>query len=40
MGSESRYDVCVVGAGLVGLSVDRALVERYEGISVLVLEKE
>ncbi len=34
------YDVCVVGGGLVGLSTAAALSEAYEGISILVLEKE
>ncbi len=38
--SEQRFDVCVIGAGLVGLGVARALVDRMEGISVLVLDKE
>ena len=27
--SENRFDVCVVGAGLVGLAVARALVDTY-----------
>ena len=35
-----RHDVCVVGAGLVGLSVARAIVEMLPGASVLVLDKE
>lgn len=35
-----RYDVCIVGAGLVGLGVGVALVESHPGISLLVLEKE
>lgn len=34
------HDVCVIGAGLVGLAVARALLDRYKGISVLILEKE
>lgn len=38
--SENRFDVCVVGAGLVGLAVARALVDTYEGLSLVVLEKE
>jgi (S)-2-hydroxyglutarate dehydrogenase len=37
---ETTYDVCVVGAGLVGLATARALIEEREGISVLVLDKE
>ena len=35
-----RHDVCVIGAGLVGLAVARALSLEYDGISVLVLDKE
>jgi L-2-hydroxyglutarate oxidase len=35
-----RYDVCVVGGGLVGLAVARALLAAYDGLSLLVLEKE
>lgn len=40
MTANRDYDVCIVGAGLVGLAVGRALMERHEGISLLVLEKE
>lgn len=32
--------MCVVGAGLVGLSVAHALVERHPGLAVLVVDKE
>lgn len=35
-----RFDVGVVGAGLVGLAVARSLTSRFTGISVLVLDKE
>ena len=35
-----RYDVCVVGAGLVGLATARAIADSHSGISILVLEKE
>ena len=34
------HDVCIVGAGLVGLSVGRAVQEQYPGSSVVVLDKE
>lgn len=40
MTSGQRFDVCVVGAGLVGLATARALTELRPGLSVLVLEKE
>jgi L-2-hydroxyglutarate oxidase len=36
----SVYDFAVVGGGIVGLSMARALLERYPGAGVLVLEKE
>lgn len=35
-----KYDVCILGAGLVGLSVGRAVLNQYPGSSVLVLDKE
>ena len=34
------YDVCIVGCGLVGLAVGRALVRDHPGISLLMLDKE
>ncbi len=40
MSDGAGFDVCVVGAGLIGLSVARALVEEHEGLSLLVLDKE
>lgn len=40
MSNHNRYDVCVVGAGLIGLATARALVERLDGVSILVLDKE
>lgn len=40
MTESDDYDVCVVGAGLVGLGVAKALSDDHEGISVLVLDKE
>ena len=35
-----QFDLCVVGGGLVGLSVARAVLEEFPGASILVLEKE
>lgn len=40
MSSSSRFDVCVVGGGLVGLSVARALVDQFAGLSLVLLDKE
>jgi L-2-hydroxyglutarate oxidase LhgO len=40
MGGELRHDVCIVGAGLVGLSVGRAVQDQYPGSSVVVVDKE
>ena len=37
---DDRFDVCVVGAGLVGLGVARALTRTFHGLSIAVLEKE
>jgi len=34
------YDVCIVGAGLVGLCVGKALSESHQGISIAILDKE
>lgn len=38
--TERSNDVCIVGAGLVGLAVARALVDAFEGISLVVVDKE
>jgi L-2-hydroxyglutarate oxidase LhgO len=38
--SSGTFDVGVVGAGLVGLSVARALTERFPGLSLVVFDKE
>lgn len=38
--TERSYDVCIVGAGLVGLAVARALVDAFGGISLVVVDKE
>jgi L-2-hydroxyglutarate oxidase LhgO len=34
------YDVCIIGAGLVGLGVARALTETLPGIEMIIFEKE
>lgn len=34
------YDVCIVGAGLVGLGVGRALSETHPGIGLVIVDKE
>lgn len=35
-----RFDVCVVGAGLIGLATARAVTAKLPGVSVVVIEKE
>src|SRR4051812_20105211 len=35
-----KYDFAIVGGGIVGLSTGMALSERFDGASILVLEKE
>lgn len=40
MTTTDTFDVCIVGAGLVGLAVARAVAAEYGGVSILVLEKE
>lgn len=40
MSESNGYDVCIVGAGLVGLAVGRALVDAFPGISLAVVDKE
>ncbi|HEX6222136.1 MAG TPA: L-2-hydroxyglutarate oxidase [Acidimicrobiia bacterium] len=40
MAADRRYDICVVGAGLVGLATARGIAERLDGASILVLDKE
>jgi L-2-hydroxyglutarate oxidase LhgO len=34
------YDVCIIGAGLIGLGVARALSESHDGIGMAILDKE
>jgi len=38
--SASRYDLAIVGAGIVGLATAREFLLRQPGLSVIVLEKE
>lgn len=40
MSGTDRFDVAVVGAGLVGLAVARALIEQFDGVSLAVFDKE
>lgn len=40
MSESKRYDVCIVGAGLIGLAVGRALAARYTALSLAVVDKE
>ncbi|MGB8362827.1 MAG: L-2-hydroxyglutarate oxidase [Acidimicrobiia bacterium] len=40
MSFEEKVDVCIVGAGLVGLAVGRALSESHVGVSTAIVDKE
>lgn len=40
MSSGHDYDVCIVGAGLVGLAVGRALIQSRPGLALLIVDKE
>lgn len=40
MNPGQQFELCVVGGGLIGLSVARAVSEEFPGASILVLEKE
>jgi L-2-hydroxyglutarate oxidase len=40
LSEQSRFDLCVVGGGLVGLAVARAITETLPGVSLAILEKE
>jgi (S)-2-hydroxyglutarate dehydrogenase len=40
LSSSDRLDVCVVGGGLIGLAVARALVDQFDGLSLVVVDKE
>lgn len=38
--NRSGYDVCVVGAGVVGLAAARAIIRGHPGASLLIIDKE
>jgi (S)-2-hydroxyglutarate dehydrogenase len=38
--SDTRFDVVIIGAGIVGLAVGREITSRYPRLRLLVLEKE
>jgi L-2-hydroxyglutarate oxidase len=40
LSGQSPFDLCVVGGGLVGLGVARAITEAFPGVSLVILEKE
>lgn len=40
MAEQARFDVVIIGGGLVGLATARALVERFDGLALAVLDKE
>lgn len=35
-----RFDICVIGGGIVGLATARALLEKFPKFNVIILEKE
>lgn len=39
-GSHSRYDLVVVGGGIVGLATAREIALRHPNMSIAVVEKE
>src|SRR5437868_93393 len=36
----NRYDVAIVGAGIIGLATARALLERVPSVRIVIVEKE
>ena len=38
--SDARYDVAIVGAGIIGLSTAMHLLQRYPRLKLAVLEKD
>ncbi|MEX2250927.1 MAG: L-2-hydroxyglutarate oxidase [Acidimicrobiia bacterium] len=35
-----RYDLCIIGAGLIGLGVARAVADKFPGATVAIVDKE
>ena len=40
MRSNIFADICIVGAGMVGMSVAHQILERFDGLSILIIDKE
>jgi L-2-hydroxyglutarate oxidase len=38
--TDNRFDICIVGAGLIGLAVAKSFLASHDGISILIMEKE
>lgn len=36
----SSTDICIIGAGMVGLSVAHQILERYDNLSIVIVDKE
>ena len=40
MRSTSSADICIVGAGMVGMSVAHQILERFDSLSIVIIDKE
>ena len=40
MFQKNLSDICIIGAGIVGLSLANQIIERFPGLSVSILDKE
>ncbi|MDG2252931.1 MAG: FAD-dependent oxidoreductase [Methylophilaceae bacterium] len=40
MKSSRSADICIVGAGMVGLSVAHQILEKFSGLSIVIIDKE
>ena len=40
MRSTSSADICIVGAGMVGMSVAHQILERCDSLSIVIIDKE